>query len=61
MRSQPYALSVNDAGKYTNTIGSLLMTPDLDGLAVFPNHHKTTLAQSRSQRGLSSLSCISIC
>jgi hypothetical protein len=37
------------------------MTPDLDGLAVFPNHHKTTLAQSRSQRGLSSLSCISIC
>jgi len=37
------------------------MTPDLDGLAVFPDYEKTPLAQSPSQRGLSALGLISVC
>ena len=42
-------------------IGSLQMTPDRDGLAVFPDDEKTPLAQSPSQRGLGALSRISVC
>jgi hypothetical protein len=37
------------------------MTPDLDGLAVFPDYEKTPLAQSPSQRGLGALGRISVC
>jgi hypothetical protein len=37
------------------------MTPDLDGLAVFPDDQETPLAQSPSQRGLGVLGRISVC
>ncbi len=42
-------------------IGSVQMTLDLDGLAVFPDDHETPLAESPSQRGLSALGRISVC
>jgi hypothetical protein len=37
------------------------MTPDLDGLAVFPDDQETPLAQSPSQRGLGAFGRLSIC
>jgi hypothetical protein len=37
------------------------MTPDLDGLAVFPDDQEAPLAQSPSQRGLGALGRISVC
>jgi hypothetical protein len=42
-------------------IGSLQLTPDLDGLAMFPDYEKTPLAQSPSQRCLGALGRISVC
>jgi hypothetical protein len=37
------------------------MTPDLDGLAVFPDDQETPLAQCPSQCGLCALGRISVC